>query len=236
MKKTCATLATALALLASSMSTNAIAQDKQQYFPLLTFRTGPYAPSGSPWANGFVDYFKLVNLKGGINGVRVAWEECETGYATDRGVECYERMKGKNGGATVFQTMSTGITLALTERGMADGIPILTPAYGSARAPTARSSSGASRLAAATGPLPTRRSSTSRRRWVVSTSSRARRSPCCTTTRPMARSRSRGDRARQEARLRTDRDSGDAPGVDQKAAWLQIRRARPTSCCSGAGA
>ncbi len=130
MKKTCATFATVLALLVPSISTHAIAQEKQQYFPLLTFRTGPYAPSGSPWANGFVDYFKLANLKGGINGVRIAWEECETGYATDRGVECYERMKGKNGGATVFQTMSTGITLALTERGMADGIPILTPAYG----------------------------------------------------------------------------------------------------------
>ncbi|PKO64503.1 MAG: ABC transporter permease [Betaproteobacteria bacterium HGW-Betaproteobacteria-16] len=130
MKKAYATLATVLALLAPSMSTNAIAQEKQQNFPLLTFRTGPYAPSGSPWANGFVDYFKLANLKGGINGVRIAWEECETGYATDRGVECYERLKGKNGGATVFQTMSTGITLALTERGIADGIPILTPAYG----------------------------------------------------------------------------------------------------------
>lgn len=130
MKKTCATFAAVLALLVPSISTHAIAQEKQQYFPLLTFRTGPYAPSGSPWANGFVDYFKLANLKGGINGVRIAWEECETGYATDRGVECYERMKGKNGGATVFQTMSTGITLALTERGMADGIPILTPAYG----------------------------------------------------------------------------------------------------------
>ena len=130
MKKACATFAAALALLIPSISTNAVAQEKQQYFPLLTFRTGPYAPSGSPWANGFVDYFKLVNLKGGINGVRIAWEECETGYATDRGVECYERMKGKNGGATVFQTMSTGITLALTERGMNDGIPILTPAYG----------------------------------------------------------------------------------------------------------
>ncbi|MDR7093969.1 ABC transporter substrate-binding protein [Hydrogenophaga laconesensis] len=114
----------------SLLVTSAHAQAKEQYFPLLTFRTGPYAPSGAPWANGFVDYFKLVNLKGGINGVRIAWEECETGYATDRGVECYERMKRKNGGATVFQTMSTGITLALTERGIADGVPILTPGYG----------------------------------------------------------------------------------------------------------
>lgn len=121
---------TVAACLSPLLPTSVHAQDKEQYFPLLTFRTGPYAPSGAPWANGFVDYFKLVNLKGGINGVRIAWEECETGYATDRGVECYERMKRKNGGATVFQTMSTGITLALTERGAADGIPILTPGYG----------------------------------------------------------------------------------------------------------
>jgi branched-chain amino acid transport system substrate-binding protein len=47
---------------------------------------------------------------------RSSFEECETGYATDRGVECYERLKGKNGGATVFQPLSTGITFALTEK------------------------------------------------------------------------------------------------------------------------
>ncbi|HQS00635.1 MULTISPECIES: ABC transporter substrate-binding protein [unclassified Polaromonas] len=120
----------ASAIVFGSFAVTSFAQEKQQFFPLLTFRTGPYAPSGTPWANGFVDYFKLVNAKGGINGVSVLWEECETGYATDRGVECYERLKRKNGGATVFQTMSTGITLALTERGAADGIPILTPGYG----------------------------------------------------------------------------------------------------------
>jgi len=123
----------AFVAVASAMAaapTIAVAQEAQQFFPMLTFRTGPYAPSGTPWANGFVDYYKLVNLKGGINGVPVHWEECETGYATDRGVECYERLKARHGGATVFQTMSTGITFALTERGPVDGIPILTPAYG----------------------------------------------------------------------------------------------------------
>lgn len=121
--------ATIVAVGASSMMTSVLAQAKEQFFPLLTFRTGPYAPSGTPWANAFVDYYKLVNLKGGINGVRVAWEECETSYSTDRGVECYERLKGR-GEATVFQTMSTGITFALTERAINDKIPILTPAYG----------------------------------------------------------------------------------------------------------
>ena len=120
----------ALAALMASVGASALAQAKDQFFPLLTFRTGAYAPSGVPWANGFVDYFKLVNERGGINGVKIIYEECETGYATDRGVECYERLKGKHGGATVFQTMSTGITFALTPRGASDGIPILTPGYG----------------------------------------------------------------------------------------------------------
>jgi len=32
---------------------------------------------------------------GGVNGVKVAYEECEFGYATDKGVECYERLKSK---------------------------------------------------------------------------------------------------------------------------------------------
>ncbi|WP_274631094.1 ABC transporter substrate-binding protein [Arvimicrobium flavum] len=124
----------AAAVMAAGLSTSltppAFAQEQTQFFPLLVFRTGPYAPSGVPWANGFVDYYKLVNARGGINGVKVVWEECETSYATDRGVECYERLKGKNGGATLFQTMSTGITFALTEKAPGDGIPILTPGYG----------------------------------------------------------------------------------------------------------
>ena len=65
----------------------------EQFFPVLVYRTGAYGPNGTPWANGFVDYLKLVNAQGGINGVKITWEECETGYATDRGVECYERLK-----------------------------------------------------------------------------------------------------------------------------------------------
>ena len=106
------------------------AQSKEQFFPALVYRTGAYAPNGVPFANGYVDYFKLVNAQGGINGVKLIWEECETGYATDKGVECYERLKGKNGGATVFQPLSTGITFALTEKAPGDKIPLITAGYG----------------------------------------------------------------------------------------------------------
>ena len=115
-------------------STAAVAQAKEQFFPVLSYRTGPYAPNGVPFANGYVDYLKLVNARdGGINGVKITYEECETGYATDRGVECYERLKGKGPtGATAFHPLSTGITFAVTDKAFTDKIPIITFGYGRA--------------------------------------------------------------------------------------------------------
>jgi branched-chain amino acid transport system substrate-binding protein len=108
----------------------AMAQEKGQYFPMLVYRTGAYAPNGVPFANGMADYYKLTNLRGGINGVKLIVDECETGYATDRGVECYERVKNQNGGATVIQPLSTGITFALTEKAPLDKIPLITSGLG----------------------------------------------------------------------------------------------------------
>ena len=130
MKMKSLTMATAIAAVGLAASNAAWAQAKEQFFPALVYRTGAYAPNGVPFANGFADYLKLVNAKGGINGVKTLIEECETGYATDRGIECYERLKGKHGGATVFQPLSTGITFALTEKIPADKIPMITSGYG----------------------------------------------------------------------------------------------------------
>ncbi|MDN3922205.1 ABC transporter substrate-binding protein [Roseateles violae] len=104
-------------------------QAKEQFFPLLVYRTGAYAPNGTPWANGKQDYIKLINARdGGINGVKISFEECETGYATDKGVECYERLKGK--GATLIDPQATGITFALTDKVPNDKIPLITLGYG----------------------------------------------------------------------------------------------------------
>jgi branched-chain amino acid transport system substrate-binding protein len=108
----------------------AFAQAKQQYMPVLSYRTGPYAPNGTPIANGIVDYYRLTNARGGINGVKLLIEECETGYDTARSVECYERLKGNNGGAAVIQPWSTGATFAITEKAPADKIPLVTLGYG----------------------------------------------------------------------------------------------------------
>ena len=121
---------TAVAAASVVASSAAMAQAKEQFFPVLVYRTGAYAPNGVPFANGYVDYLKYVNAKGGLNGVKISYEECETGYATDKGVECYERLKGK--GATVFQPLSTGITFALTDKAPGDKIPLITSGYGRA--------------------------------------------------------------------------------------------------------
>ncbi len=123
-------LITASATAALTVASTAVyAQAKEQFFPVLPYRTGAYAPNGIPWANGYADYLKMVNARGGINGVKISTEECDTAYATDRGVECYERLKGKaNGG--VFQPLSTGITFALTEKAPNDKNPLITAGYG----------------------------------------------------------------------------------------------------------
>lgn len=130
MKRVIKPLALVLLLAASGLSaTVAQAQAKEQFFPLLVYRTGPYAPNGTPWANGKQDYLKMINARdGGVNGIMLTYEECETGYATDKGVECYERLKGK--GASLFDPQATGITFALTDKVPNDKIPLITLGYG----------------------------------------------------------------------------------------------------------
>ncbi|MEW5879815.1 MAG: ABC transporter substrate-binding protein [Pseudomonadota bacterium] len=143
-------IATAVGVVAALSSGTALAQDKgkapakapakaaagggEQFFPALVYRTGAYAPNGVPFANGFADYLKLVNARdGGINGVKITFEECDFGYATDRGVECYERLKGKGPtGATLVHPLSTGVTFALTDKTAVDKIPLITAGYGRA--------------------------------------------------------------------------------------------------------
>ncbi len=119
--------ASALAALAPGV---AQAQAKEQFFPVLPYRTGAYAPNGVPWANGYVDYLKVINARdGGVNGVKITFEECDTGYSTDRGVECYERLKSRAQGE-IFQPLSTGITFALTAKAPNDKNPLITAGYG----------------------------------------------------------------------------------------------------------
>jgi branched-chain amino acid transport system substrate-binding protein len=99
------------------------------YVPSFTYRTGPYAPSGIPGANGFRDYIEMLNIRDkGINGVKITLEECETAYDTKLGVECYEKMKGK--GPAFVNPYSTGITYQLIPKAAVDQIPIHSMGYG----------------------------------------------------------------------------------------------------------
>jgi branched-chain amino acid transport system substrate-binding protein len=98
-------------------------------FPDLSYRTGPYAAGGIPFSDGYNDYFTLVNERdGGIGGVKARVVECETGYNTEKGVECYEATKGE--GALIYQPLSTGITYQLIPKVTADDIPLHTMGYG----------------------------------------------------------------------------------------------------------
>ncbi|MDS9466871.1 ABC transporter substrate-binding protein [Paracoccus sp. MBLB3053] len=97
--------------------------------PNLSYRTGPYGASGTQYADGFNDYFTLLNERdGGIGGEMVQTPECETAYNTEKGVECYEATKGS--GALVYNPLSTGITYQLIPKVSADKIPLYTPGYG----------------------------------------------------------------------------------------------------------
>jgi branched-chain amino acid transport system substrate-binding protein len=126
-RRTIAAGALALAI-AGGMAAESWAQDSL-YIPLLTYRTGPFAGSGIPIANGMRDYLTMLNERdGGVGGVRLVIEECETGYDTQKGVECYEGTKGK--GPLVYNPYSTGITLQLIPKASVDKIPVLSMAYG----------------------------------------------------------------------------------------------------------
>jgi branched-chain amino acid transport system substrate-binding protein len=105
-----------------------------QFLSVLGAREGAYRSVQIPIANGFIDYVTLLNERdGGINGVPLVWEECETVYDVPRGVECYERLKAKGPtGAGAFQLASTPLVYALLERATHDQIPLLSTGIGRA--------------------------------------------------------------------------------------------------------
>ncbi|RDW14631.1 ABC transporter substrate-binding protein [Paracoccus thiocyanatus] len=97
--------------------------------PNLSYRTGPYGANGTQYADGFNDYFTLLNERdGGIGGEKVRTPECETAYNTEKGVECYEATKGD--GALVYNPLSTGITYQLIPKVSVDQKVLYTPGYG----------------------------------------------------------------------------------------------------------
>ena len=128
MKKTAIALGAALAL---CVALPAQAQEKDQFVSLLSYRVGPYGNNGISLFGGWIDYMKLVNAKGGVNGVMLSWEECETEYNNARGVECYERLKTKSAAkGTLIHPVSTGISYSVLEKTQTDKVPLVMIGYG----------------------------------------------------------------------------------------------------------
>jgi branched-chain amino acid transport system substrate-binding protein len=120
------------AVLVGLVGVTAVAAAGEQFIPVLGVREGAVRSLGIPITNGLIDYLTLLNERdGGINGVKLIWEECETVYDVDRGVECYERLKGKGPtGAAVFPVSYTPLLNALIARATHDQIPLLAGGVG----------------------------------------------------------------------------------------------------------
>jgi len=123
-----------LALGASSaLPVTAQAAANEQFFPLATYRVGAYASSGIPVWAGMIDYLRYINeVEGGINGVKLVWQECETEWTAEKGIECYERFKNGLNGApvAVYQPNGAPAAYALADKAAADKIPLITLGYG----------------------------------------------------------------------------------------------------------
>ena len=120
------------AVLGGLVGVTAVAAAGAQFIPVLGVREGAHRSFQIPLANGFIDYLTLLNERdGGIHGVPLVWEECETVWDVPRGLECYERLKAKGPtGAAVVHPRGTPMSYALTERATHDQIPLLTVGFG----------------------------------------------------------------------------------------------------------
>jgi branched-chain amino acid transport system substrate-binding protein len=128
------------AVLGGLVGATAGAAAGEQFLPVLSHREGAQRFLGIPFADGYLAYLTLLNERdGGINGVKLVWEECETVYDVTRGVECYERLQAKGPtGAAAFILFATPLLYALTERATRDRIPLLQPGAGRADASDGR--------------------------------------------------------------------------------------------------
>ncbi len=122
----------ALGLVAVLLGSSQTVVAESYYVPMPVYRTGPYAAGGTGYFGGIIDYFTLLNERdGGIGGVKLVWDECETEYNRTKGIECYHRQKSSDKGqALYFDPLSVGISSSLIEQGRKDKISIISVNHG----------------------------------------------------------------------------------------------------------
>lgn len=97
--------------------------------PMMVTRTGPFATAATGVTAGQQDYYALVNSKGGVEGHKIVWEECEFEYKVPRALECYERHRGK---WKIVYPNSTPVIFALADRVTKDEVLAINLAGGRA--------------------------------------------------------------------------------------------------------
>jgi len=103
----------------------------QQYFGLPSYRVGPFAAAGTAIFGGIIDLMTHANMTGGINGVELIWQECETEYIPARGIECYHRLLTWGAHRNVlFEPLSTPMAYGLLGRLPTDRVVIPQFGYG----------------------------------------------------------------------------------------------------------
>lgn len=125
----------AVAVAAASTSTFALPQsavgEETQYFPVASSRVGPYSAMGTGYYGAQIDYMNYVNMNGGVNGVMLTWQECETEYNAVKTVECYQRLLEKDGQKiVVFDTLGTPGAYAVINRMAEDNVVLAQYGYG----------------------------------------------------------------------------------------------------------
>ena len=87
---------------------------------------------GTGYYGGIIDYLNYVNMKhGGVNGVKLTYEECETEYNAARTVECYQRLLNKGDQKmVVFDTLGTPGAYAVIGRMAQDHVVLAQYGYG----------------------------------------------------------------------------------------------------------
>ena len=119
-------------LAAAIVSTPTMAQQPEQYFPVASMRVGPYNAMGTGIFGGVIDYLNYVNMKhGGVNGVKLVYEECETEYNAARSVECYQRLMNRGDQKMLlWDPYGTPLAYAVIGRVAADNVVLAQAGYG----------------------------------------------------------------------------------------------------------
>ncbi|MEO0975824.1 MAG: ABC transporter substrate-binding protein [Pseudomonadota bacterium] len=121
---------TFMAAFAAMAPETAMAEEKQ-YFPVASSRVGPYSAMGTGYYGAQIDYMNYVNMNGGVNGVMLEWQECETEYNAVKTVECYQRLLEKDGQRiVVFDTLGTPGAYAVINRMAEDNVVLAQYGYG----------------------------------------------------------------------------------------------------------